>query len=71
MTYDEHLEWCKSRARVFLDRYEPAEAVACMIIDMDQHDECRKVMLNIAAVGILYAVNGDLDGARRFVEGFR
>jgi hypothetical protein len=38
-TRDEHLEWCKERARVYLDRGELLDAVTSMGSDLDQHPE--------------------------------
>jgi hypothetical protein len=72
-TRDEHLEWCKRRAREYLDRGELADAVTSMGSDLDKHPETRggpghDALLYLA---MLYLENHDEQGVRRWVEGFR
>lgn len=70
-TRDEHLEWCKERARKYLDRGEIANAIASMLSDLKQHPDFVGIADKIGPLGLLNAIQNDLDGARRFVDGFR
>ena len=73
-TADEHLEWCKQRAREYLDRGELADAVASMALDIMTHPETK---MSEAKIGVLIMVatiriaEGDERGVREWVEGFR
>ena len=40
MTRVEHIEWCKRRAREYLERGMYDQAVASMLYDMSTHPEC-------------------------------
>ena len=74
MTREEHLEWCKQRAREYLDRGELAEAVASMGSDMDKHPETRMAgdkMGTLIYVAMFRITEGDVQGVRDWVEGFR
>jgi len=70
-TRDEHLEWCKELARKDLDRGRVADAIATMCTCLEQHPDFVGVVKNMMPLGLFYAVHNDLDGAQRFVEGFR
>jgi hypothetical protein len=73
-TREEHLEWCKQRAREYLDRGELADAVASMGSDMDKHPETRMAGEKgtlIMYVAMLRIMDGDARGVREWVEGFR
>ena len=70
MTRDEHLEWCKERAREYLDAGDLSNAVASMGSDLKKHPELG-VNDGLMALGILYVMNFDECGVRRWVEGFR
>ena len=69
-TRDEHLEWCKERARVYLDAGDLANAVASMASDMEQHPECG-VNAYLVMAAMLHVTNYDERAVRRWVEGFR
>jgi hypothetical protein len=74
MTREEHLEWCKQRAREYLDRGELADAVASMGSDMDKHPETRMAgdkMGTLMYVAMFRITEGDVQGVREWVEGFR
>ena len=71
MTREEHLQWCKERARAYLDRGDVVEAITSMLSDLGKHEETRDSIVAMAPLGLLYAKNQDFDGARRFIEGFR
>jgi hypothetical protein len=70
-TRDEHLAWCKKRALEYLDRGEIVNAIASMGSDLTKHEELKNIGLNMGPMGLFYAMNGDFDGARRWIEGFR
>jgi hypothetical protein len=73
-TREEHLEWCKQRARAYLDRGELADAVASMGSDMDSHPETRMAgekMGTLIYVAMFRITEGDVQGVREWVEGFR
>lgn len=69
-TRDEHLEWCKERAREYLVAGDLLNAVASMASDLGKHPElgCNSYL---AMAGALDAQNGDVAAVRRWVEGFR
>jgi hypothetical protein len=68
----EHLEQCKARARLYLERGALADAVTVMLSELNQHPETRHAGESmITAVGLLYVKNNDSAGVRRFIEGFR
>jgi hypothetical protein len=69
-TREEHLEWCKERAREYLDAGDLLNAVTSMGSDLDKHPElgCNAYLLML---GALDAQNGEREKVRRWVEGFR
>ena len=70
-TRSEHLEWCKQRARDYLARRDIANAVTSMLSDLSKHPETAKSSEGmLAALGIMTIQKGDLEGARRFIDGF-
>jgi len=69
MTRDEHVEWCKKRAREYLDRRDLDNAITSMISDMNKHPECR-VNEYLAMLGLMCVRDRDMAGARRFIDGF-
>jgi hypothetical protein len=76
-TYDEHLEWCKERAREYLAEGDLVNAVICMMSDLDKHPETRAKRgrdSNLNALGLFAAMRaqeGDRDFVVRYIEGFR
>ena len=70
-TRDEHLEWCKQQARYYLDRGKAADAIASMMSDLGKHPDFEGIEAKMAPLGLFYAIQGDIEDARRFVEGFR
>jgi hypothetical protein len=73
-TREEHLEWCKERAREYLDRGDLANAVASMGSDMDEHPDTRMAgekMGMLMYVAMIRLTEGDVQGVRDWVEGFR
>jgi hypothetical protein len=71
MDRDEHLAWCKKRALEYWRAGDLSNAVASMGSDLGKHDETRHASEALIALGILYVVNGDYDGVKRWIEGFR
>jgi hypothetical protein len=72
MTRDEHIEWCKARAREYLDAGDVVNAIASKMTDVTQHPETTQVLSpTLTSFGMMAAQNNDLAAARRFVEGFR
>lgn len=67
MSRDEHLEWCKQRAREYLATGNWADAVVSMLSDLSKHPETAK-SLDVAQV-LMFGVD-DLPSAREFIEGF-
>lgn len=70
MTRAEHVEWCQERARFYLDKGDLHEAVASMTSDMGKHAETRDAGRAMGMLGIFEAMNGNMEGVRRFIEGF-
>jgi hypothetical protein len=70
VTRDEHLAWCKERALEYLDRGELASAVASMGSDMTKHPETR-MNEGMTVLGMMYVMQADRQGLRRWIEGFR
>jgi hypothetical protein len=69
-TREEHLEWCKERARVYLDAGDLANAVASMGSDMEKHPECG-MNKYLMALAMLHIAAHDEREVRRWVESFR
>ena len=70
-TREEHIAECKKRALAYLDTGDVINAVTSMLSDLSKHDETKHTGTSLAGLGMLYAMNHDHDGARRFIEGFR
>ena len=68
---DEHLAFCKLRARAYLERGELHEAVTSMMSDLEKHDETKQVPGSpLHMLAFQYASNGDAAGVRRWIDGF-
>jgi hypothetical protein len=70
-TRDEHLEWCKQRAREYLREGNMSEAITSMLSDLSKHPETRGAGEKMAMLGMLFIAQRDERGARDFIEGFR
>jgi hypothetical protein len=69
---DEHLAWCKQRALEYVDTGELENAVASMGSDLTKHEETQNPANDgLLMIGMMYAVDRDVAGVRRWVEGFR
>lgn len=71
MTRDEHLQWCKDRALEYLNKGDMTNAVTSMLSDLGKHEETRAVGEKLAPMGMMFLMNRDSDGVRRFITGFR
>jgi hypothetical protein len=73
-TREEHLEFCKQRAREYLDAGDLVNAVTSMGSDMDKHPETRlsgEKMGTLMYVAMFRITEGDAQGIREWIEGFR
>jgi Tfp pilus assembly protein PilF len=71
MTRQEHLDWCKKRALEYLDQGDVANAVTSMMSDMSKHEETRHAGESMTMLGMMYILQHDREGARRWIKGFR
>ena len=69
-TRAEHVQWCKDRAMEYLDHGDLAGAVTSMTSDMSKRDDCNMSQV-LLPLGMMYVINHDFDGVKRWVEGFR
>ncbi len=68
-TRREHLEWCKARAREYLERGDLDEAVASMVSDLSKHEKTADIQAGHLCAMALFAAQSPRM-ARAFVEGF-
>ena len=68
-TRDEHVAWCKQRAREYLDRGDIKNAITSMLSDMGKREDT-KVNHMLALLGMKVIVDHDPAEAKRFIEGF-
>ena len=61
---------CKERAREYLKRGDITNAITSMLSDLGKHEETQAVGASLTAIGMLYVMTQDHDGAHRFIEGF-
>jgi hypothetical protein len=67
----EHLEFCKQRARKYLERGELGDAITSMLSDLSKHPETRAHSTGpLALLGMRAILSGDPEQCRRFIEGF-
>lgn len=71
MTRDEHMAWCKKRALEYLDKGDVTNAVTSMLSDLRKHPETEGVGAMLGMMGLMAAQSGNMQEARRFIEGFR
>ena len=71
MTRAKHMQFCKARAREYLDRGDANQAVTSMISDLSKHPETEGMAKSMGMLGLgLLMLPNKLEEARRFVEGF-
>jgi hypothetical protein len=69
----EHLQWCKDRALEYVARGDLRNAMASMLSDLQKHPGTALPATATPTLAILAAVyvrDHDVDGMRRWVEGF-
>ena len=72
MTRDEHIEWCKRRAREYLGAGDHEQAVTSFLSDMTNHDETKDHIVRVLIVGYLFSnMRQSLEEARSLIEGTR
>jgi secreted PhoX family phosphatase len=71
MNRDEHLKWCKQRALNYLNDGDLRGAFTSMLSDMEKHEETKGINAALLALGTMYVQQYDIDGMRRWIEGFR
>jgi hypothetical protein len=70
-TRDEHVEWCKERAREYLAHGDIKNAITSMLSDMSNHPETEGIAEKMGMMGIWIITRDDQHEAHRFIEGFR
>jgi len=70
MTRAEHLEWCKVRAREYLEMGDSLNAVASMMSDLRKHPETNAVADAMGMIAIMTAKEKNLTATKKFIEGF-
>lgn len=71
MTRAEHLKWCKDRANEYLNKGDVQNAVASMMSDLNKHPETAASTSSILSMmGIQAAASGNVNEARRYINGF-
>lgn len=68
-TRTEHLQWCKDRAKEYIDRGDLSNALASFFSDMGKHDETRDhPFLGVGAM--MMTSCRDSDEMWKFIDGF-
>jgi len=62
MTRTEHVEWCKERAREYLEQGDVTNAIASMLSDLGKHNETKMVAEAMGPIGMMEAMSGSVDG---------
>lgn len=65
-----YVEQCKVRAREYLAQHDFANAVASILSDMSNREDC-KPSSGLMMLGMMLASEADYQGVDRFIEGFR
>jgi hypothetical protein len=64
------MAWSKQHALEYVDSGCLLEAISSMGSDLGRHPETKMDSFLLMA-GAMYALDGDVDGVRRWIEGFR
>ena len=70
MDRQEHLEWCKERARVYLDQDNVPEAITSMLSDLVKHEDTAGAANALTPLALAELMNPNVESARKFIEGF-
>jgi hypothetical protein len=66
-----HLEWCKQRAREYLDRGDWSNAWASFLSDMRKHDGTKDhLALELGMRLLIAGYNANVPEMRHWIEGF-
>jgi hypothetical protein len=68
-TREAHLEWCKNRAREYMDRGDFPNAFTSMMSDLNKHPDWQSGTL-IGTMTLLYVIDPSPDNVKRIIEGF-
>jgi hypothetical protein len=68
MTRDEHLAWCKQRARDYLDNGDLQNAMRSVMSDLGKHDDT-KPDIDMMRLSLSIQLTNDRDLARAFIDG--
>jgi hypothetical protein len=71
-TRAEHIQFCKRRAREYINAGLLDQAVTSMMSDLRNHPETEGMARNahLGMIGLMDAKAGDRDAVSRFIEGF-
>lgn len=71
MTRQEHMEWCKQRAREYLDRGDCSSAWASMVSDLGKHPETQEhAGIQLGMMQVMGGMLNTEPKMRTFIEGF-
>lgn len=71
VTRQEHIKWCKMRARQYLDKGDIENAWASMSSDLQKHPETANHSgLMLGTMQVMNGMLSTVDDMRRFIEGF-
>lgn len=71
MTRADHLEWCKSRARDYLEAGDTKGALASMFSDLGKHAETEgHAAIKLGAMLMMAGHLHTVQQVREFIEGF-
>lgn len=74
MTRQEHLNWCKQRAREYVQQGDLLNAVTSMMSDLGKHPETKEsgggALAMLGLLAMQQAQSGDREGVVRYIEGF-
>jgi len=70
MNRAEHIQWCKKRALEYIEAGDVTNAITSMMSDLSKHPETEKLNDMLGQLGLIYAMNNDIQGAKRWIKGF-
>lgn len=72
LTREEHLAWCKQRAREYAERGENQNAYSSLISDLNKHEQTQGSVEAIGVLGMMQLLAGTLDTREQmlaFIDG--
>jgi len=67
---EQYIEWCKQRARQYLERDQLQQAVTSMVSDMNKRDDCR-VSNEEYRRGTIAVLDRDRNEIAKFIDKFQ